>query len=81
MSMEFSRQEYWSGLPFPSPRDLPNPGNEPGFPILQADCLLFEPPGSRLTVKETINKMKRQSVDWEKIFANDMTNRGLLTKA
>ena len=35
-SMEFSRQEYWSGLPFPSPGDLPNPGTEPGSPALQA---------------------------------------------
>ena len=32
--MEFSRQEYWSGLPFPSPGDFPNPGIEPGFPAL-----------------------------------------------
>jgi len=37
--MEFSRQEYWSGLPFPSPGDLPNPGIKPGFPALQADAL------------------------------------------
>ena len=36
-SMGFSRQEYWSGLPFPSPGDLPNPGIEPGSPTLQAD--------------------------------------------
>ena len=36
-SMEFSRQEYWSGLPFPSPGDLPDPGIEPGSPALQAD--------------------------------------------
>ena len=43
--MEFSRQEYWSGLPFPSPGDLPNPGIEPGSPALQADSLLSEPPG------------------------------------
>ena len=41
--MEFLRQEYWSGLPFPSPRDLPNPGNEPGSPALQADALLSVP--------------------------------------
>ena len=45
LSMEFSRQEYWSGLPFPSPRDLPNPGIEPGSPALQADALTSEPPG------------------------------------
>ena len=38
-SMEFSRQECWSGLPFPSPGDLPDPGIEPGSPVLQADGL------------------------------------------
>ena len=37
-SMEFSRQEYWSGLAFPSPGDLPNPGFEPGSPAVQADA-------------------------------------------
>ena len=51
-SMEFSRQEYWSGLPFPSPGGLPNPGIEPGSPALQADALLSEPPG--LEVLNTI---------------------------
>ena len=44
-SMEFSRQEYWSGLSFPSPGDLPNPGIKPRSPALQADALLSEPPG------------------------------------
>ena len=43
--MGFSRQEYWSGLPFPSPGDLPNPGIEPKSPTLQVDSLLSEPPG------------------------------------
>ena len=38
-SLEFSRQEYWSGLPFPSPGDLPDPGIEPGSPALQVDAL------------------------------------------
>ena len=42
---EFSRQEYWSGLPFPSPGDLPDPGIEPQPPALQADSLLSEPAG------------------------------------
>ena len=37
-SMEFSRQEYWSGLSFPSPEDLPHPGIKPGSPALQADA-------------------------------------------
>ena len=41
---EFSRQEYWSGLLFPSPEDLPDPGIEPGSPALQADSLPSEPP-------------------------------------
>ena len=44
-SMGFSRQECWSGLPFPSPGDLPDPGIEPGSPTLQADALPSEPPG------------------------------------
>ena len=42
----FSRQEYWSGLPFPSPGDLPDPGIEPGSPVFQADALTSEPPES-----------------------------------
>ena len=45
LSMGFSRQEYWSGMPFPSPRDLPDPGIEPRSPTLQADALPSEPPG------------------------------------
>ena len=56
-SMGFSRQEYWSGLPFPSPGDLPNPGIEPGSPALQADALTSQPtgkpPGLYLTKLET----------------------------
>ena len=50
-SMGFSRQKCWSGLPFPSPGDLPDPGIEPGSPALQADALLSEPPGN-YTLKE-----------------------------
>ena len=42
LSMGFSRQEYWRGLPFPSPGDLPDSGIEPGFPALQEDSLLTE---------------------------------------
>ena len=45
LSMGFSRQEYGSGLPFPSPGDLPDPGIEPGSPALQASSLPSEPPG------------------------------------
>ena len=45
LSMGFSRQEYWSGLPFPSPGDLPNLGIEPRSPSLQADSLPSESPG------------------------------------
>ena len=44
-STGFSRQEYWSGLPFPSPGNLPNPGIEPWSPAFQADALTSEPPG------------------------------------
>ena len=48
-SMGFSRQEYWSGFPFPSPGDLPNLGIEPRSPSLQADALTSEPPGKPTT--------------------------------
>ena len=57
--MGFSRQGYKSGLPFPSPGDLPDPGIEPGSPTLQADALLSEPPGKPLvdlTEAEDIKK-------------------------
>ena len=49
LSMGFPRQEYWGGLPFPSPGDLPNAGVETGSPALWADALPSEPPG-KLTV-------------------------------
>ena len=45
LSMEFPRQEYWNGLPFPSPGDLPNPGIKLESPTFQTDALLSEPPG------------------------------------
>ena len=45
LTMEFSRQEWWSGLPFPSPGDLPDPGVESRSSVLQADSLPTEPPG------------------------------------
>ena len=57
-SMGFPRQEYWNGLPFPSPEDLPNPGIKPATPALQVDSLPSEPPGkpflSTLTAKTLI---------------------------
>ena len=49
--MGFSRQEYWSGLPFPSPGDLPDPGIEPRSPTLQADALTSAPPGKPLNTR------------------------------
>ena len=55
-SMGFSRQEYWSGLPSPSPGDLPNPGIEPTSPALEADALTSEPPGNK--PKDSDTKMQ-----------------------
>ena len=52
--MKFSRQEYWSGLPFPSPGNLPNSGIKPGSPTLQADSLLSEPPGKPKDINYSI---------------------------
>ena len=59
--MELSRQEYWSGLQFPSPRDLPNPGIEPGSLALQTDCLPSELPGKPMvTLEEGQNQTSTQ---------------------
>ena len=58
----FPRQEYWSGLPFPSPGDLPNPGIEPGSPALEADALPSEPPGK--------SKGRRKTPLTEKVSKN-----------
>ena len=60
-SMEFSRQEFWSGLPFPSPRDLPDPGIELGSPVLQADALPSEPQGRE---GRTINNIPARQVHY-----------------
>ena len=52
LSMRFSRQEHWSGLPFPSPGDLPNPGIGPRSPTLWADPLTSEPPKCSQRISE-----------------------------
>ena len=59
LSMKFSGQEYWNGLPFPSPGDIPDPGTEPASPALQADSLLSEPPG-----KPVIGKIGLLFLNW-----------------
>ena len=62
--MGFSRQEYWSGLPFPSPGDLPNPGIEPGSLALQADSLPSVPLGKP-------NKQNKQNhVEFELLWGD-----------
>ena len=63
LSMEFSRQEYWSGLPFPSPGYLPYPGIKPRSPTLRADALPSEPSGKPIT--EVLNGFPHSSVDKE----------------
>ena len=69
-SMGFSRQEYWSGLPFPSPGDLPNPGIEPGSLALQADSLLSEIPG-KLHIVHGVSKSWTQVSDFHLHFTCD----------
>ena len=59
LSEGFSRQEYWSGLPFPSPGHLPNPGIKTGFPAFQEDFLPSEPPGKPSGFNGTI-----LGIDW-----------------
>ena len=58
-SMGFSRQEYWCGLPFPSPGDLPNPGIKPRSPTLQADTLTSAPPGKPKDTLKYLQEFKK----------------------
>ena len=57
LSMGFFRQEYWSGLPFPFPGELTDPGIKPGSPVIWADALQSEPPGKPLYALSIIIKM------------------------
>ena len=70
--MEFSRPEYWSGLPFPSPGDLPNPGIKPRSPALQADSLPAEPPGNTKNIGVGSLSLLQG------IFPTQESNQGLL---
>ena len=71
LSMEFSRQEHWSGQPFLPPGNLPDPGIEPGSPTLQADCSPFEPPGKTRGPEEEPNKsVKSNWQQWDKPVAS-----------
>ena len=65
--MEFSRQEYWSGLPFSSPGDLPDSGIKPKSPALQPHSLMSEPPG-KLSYALTIKKTKLSHFYKEALF-------------
>ena len=60
-STEFFKQEYWSGLPFPSPGDLPDPGIEPETPELQSDALPSEPPGKPVPTAQPERILDTQS--------------------
>ena len=64
LPMELTRQEYWSGLPFPSPGDLPDPRIEAGSPALQADSLSSEPQGKPLSVILGYNFLFCCIFDW-----------------
>ena len=68
-SMEFSRQEYWSGLPFPSPGDLPNPGIKPRSPALQADSLPTELSGKRYLISRTGRYGQKFLFCWIALFS------------
>ena len=61
LCMGFSRQEYWSGLPFPSPGDLSNPGIKPTSPTLWADSLPSEPPGKPLLMVNVFKDKKKKT--------------------
>ena len=61
--MGFSRQEYWSGVPFSSPGELPDPGVEPGSPTLQADALPSEPPDFKGSIIQSLKNKTNKNPD------------------
>ena len=69
LSLAFSRQEYWSGLPYP-PGDLPNPGIELRSPAFQADCLPSEPPGKPNSFKQIYTSSGILSQHWTTLRGN-----------
>ena len=69
-SMGFCRQKYWSGLPFPSPGDLPDPGIEPMSPALQADALISESPGKLQHAFTTMLSNMRNQKKYENTNTN-----------
>ena len=74
--MGFSRQEYWSGVPLPSPDPSPRV-MEIKTKVNKWDLMKLK---SFCTAKETISKVKRQPLEWEKIIANETTDKGLISK-
>ena len=75
-SMEFSRQEYWSGVPFPSPGDLSNPGTEPGSPALWAGALSSELPGKPTWMRtRNPNHQDQQGLEARSYFFLDLCPR------
>ena len=77
-SMGFSRQEYWSGLPFPSPGDLPDPGIEPGSPALEADALTSEPAGKPYSFYTTSSKPQTQKKHNTLFISSHLCDRELI---
>ena len=69
LSGAFLNQEYWSGLPFPSPGDLPDPGIEPTFPVLQADSL---PLSHRVSPKDKLYVLIKKKKKKRKILVNTL---------
>ena len=73
LSMGFSGQEYWSGLPFLSPGDLPNSVIEPGSPALQADSLPSKPPGKPMYSNES----DKQEIQMHSMLEGDKHRDGV----
>ena len=78
--MEFSRPEYWSGSPSLFQGIFPTQGSNPGLPHCRQVFYHLSHQEALGTAKETINKVKRQPSEWEKIFANEATEKGSISK-
>ena len=82
LSMEFSRQEYWSQLPFPSPGDLSDPGITPGSPVLESDSLPSESPGkphNRVTTLYNLTRILSDGPEFDSWHAGILYDSELIT--
>ena len=81
LSMGFPRQEYWSGLPFPFPRDHPDPGIEPASPVLARRLFTSKPPGKPIYLVNSLQNLTERIIKHFPFFTDEETEAHTIHKA